>query len=364
MMRSSLAQVMACGSDDDPAVLLRREGRDGALDFGSIVDAAGRDLDAQARRGIFDRSPDGLMDGRLGMKDRHDAGQVRRGLFQYLEPLAGHRASVPAKPVMLPPGRARLATNPSPTGSPTPTNTIGTFPAIGLSTASARLLNTMMTSGENASSSATTVAICVRPASPPAHFGAGVAAFGPSQLFEPPQKGRKVSLAQLGRGAAHEHGDLPQSARPAARAPRAATRRRAAEQRDELAPSHSITSSARASSIGGTSMPSVLAVLQIDDQFELGRLLHRQIGGLRPLENAAAIDADLAERIRKAGAVAYQPTRFRIVAHRVGCRNRMTNRQHGQLHAPAIEESDHRPLPAHRLARARGLHRRYRSRGR
>src|SRR5437660_1743598 len=37
-------------------------------------------------------------------------------------------------------------------------------------------------------------------------------------------------------------------------------RRRAAEQRDELAAVHSITSSARASSVGGTSMPSALAI--------------------------------------------------------------------------------------------------------
>ena len=34
----------------------------------------------------------------------------------------------------------------------------------------------------------------------------------------------------------------------------------AAEQRDELAPPHSMISSARASSVGGTSMPSALAV--------------------------------------------------------------------------------------------------------
>ena len=40
-------------------------------------------------------------------------------------------------------------------------------------------------------------------------------------------------------------------------------RRRAAEQRDELAPPHSITSSARASSVGGTSRPSALAVLRL-----------------------------------------------------------------------------------------------------
>ena len=38
--------------------------------------------------------------------------------------------------------------------------------------------------------------------------------------------------------------------------------RRATEQRDELASPHSITSSARASSVGGTSRPSALAVLR------------------------------------------------------------------------------------------------------
>ena len=47
------------------------------------------------------------------------------------------------------------------------------------------------------------------------------------------------------------------------RARRERPRRRAAEKRDELAPLHSITSSARASSIGGTSRPSALAVLRL-----------------------------------------------------------------------------------------------------
>src|SRR5262245_30654695 len=40
-------------------------------------------------------------------------------------------------------------------------------------------------------------------------------------------------------------------------------RRRPAEQRDELAPLHSITSSARARSVVGTSSPSALAVLRL-----------------------------------------------------------------------------------------------------
>src|SRR5262249_48715212 len=39
--------------------------------------------------------------------------------------------------------------------------------------------------------------------------------------------------------------------------------RRAAEQRDELAAFHSITSSARTSSVGGTSKPSDFAVLRL-----------------------------------------------------------------------------------------------------
>jgi hypothetical protein len=39
--------------------------------------------------------------------------------------------------------------------------------------------------------------------------------------------------------------------------------RSAAEQRDELTPVHSITSSARASSVGGISMPSAFAVLRL-----------------------------------------------------------------------------------------------------
>src|SRR4249919_3344526 len=90
-------------------------------------------------------------------------GAVSFNISNHLPPIG---PSVPAKPVVLPPGCARLETNPSPTGSPTPTNTTGTFLVIGLSKARARLLNTMMTSGENASSSVTTGRIS---ASPPVH---------------------------------------------------------------------------------------------------------------------------------------------------------------------------------------------------
>src|SRR5262245_18348474 len=47
------------------------------------------------------------------------------------------------------------------------------------------------------------------------------------------------------------------------RARRHRPRRRATEERDELAPFHSMTSSARASSVGDTVRPSALAVLRL-----------------------------------------------------------------------------------------------------
>src|SRR5262249_27381906 len=56
-------------------------------------------------------------------------------------------------------------------------------------------------------------------------------------------------------------------------------RRRAAEQRDELASLHSITSSARARSVGGTSRPSVLAVFRlITSSYLVGACTGKSLG--------------------------------------------------------------------------------------
>ena len=54
---------------------------------------------------------------------------------------------------------------------------------------------------------------------------------------------------------------------------------------------HSITSSASASSLSGTSRPSVFSGLEVDSNVELGRLHDWKIGGLLTLENPARIDA-------------------------------------------------------------------------
>ena len=73
----------------------------------------------------------------------------------------------------------------------------------------------------------------------------------------------------------------PRLLRPRRHRPRCG---RATNQRDELASFHSITSSARASSEDGISMPMAWAA-QIDNQFELSGLFDRQIGGLGTLAN-------------------------------------------------------------------------------
>ena len=76
------------------------------------------------------------------------------------------------------------------------------------------------------------------------------------------------------------------------RAPGKRPRRRAAEQCDELAPSHhSITSSARASSVGGTSMPSALAVLRLMISSNFVGCMTGRSAGLAPLKYQAGIDA-------------------------------------------------------------------------
>src|SRR5262249_24759259 len=98
----------------------------------------------------------------------------------------------------------------------------------------------------------------------PAGFDPQVAALAPSQLAERLGECREPGLSLgIASDEIQEHADAPH-ALALLRAPRKRPRRRrAAEQRDELAALHSITSSARASSVAGISMPSVLAVCRL-----------------------------------------------------------------------------------------------------
>src|SRR5262249_21456820 len=96
----------------------------------------------------------------------------------------------------------------------------------------------------------------------PAIFDSDCSAFDPAKLMQPLHKSsnprapsRKIGCTQKPDGP-----ELRSLLRECGERPRG---RRAAEQRDELAAFHSITSSASASSRSGTSMPSAFAVLRL-----------------------------------------------------------------------------------------------------
>src|SRR5262245_40223956 len=90
-----------------------------------------------------------------------------------------------------------------------------------------------------------------------------VAAFLPAEAFKSLPKCCEPLLPYgAASRAMHQHADPPHPL-GLLRARRERPRRRATEQRDELASFHSITSSARASSVGGISRPRARAVLRL-----------------------------------------------------------------------------------------------------
>src|SRR5262249_16053857 len=85
----------------------------------------------------------------------------------------------------------------------------------------------------------------------------------PSELFQPLlQRGHAGLRFRIGQGAAHQYADPPHPA-GLLRARHSRPCRRDAAQRDELAPPHSIASSAMASRPGGKLSPNALAVLRL-----------------------------------------------------------------------------------------------------
>src|SRR5262249_23346953 len=91
----------------------------------------------------------------------------------------------------------------------------------------------------------------------PANLDTQVAALGPSQLL---QAGVPFCICS---SRVHEHANPPHALVPLCARRQRPRDCRAAENRYELAPPHSITSSARASRLSGTVRPSALAVLRL-----------------------------------------------------------------------------------------------------
>src|SRR5205807_594314 len=96
----------------------------------------------------------------------------------------------------------------------------------------------------------------------PAILDRDIATFDPAKVAQPLHKssGPLASARPRGRAQEPDGGQLSRLLRARRERP---SSRRAAEQRDELAPIHSITSSARASSVDGKSRPSALAVTRL-----------------------------------------------------------------------------------------------------
>src|SRR5262249_23632998 len=78
--------------------------------------------------------------------------------------------------------------------------------------------------------------------------------------------------------------------------------------------------------------------LEIDHQLELGRLLDRQVRGLRALEDAASVGAQLTIRVLEAGAVTHQATRVDKITALVDFGDRVLCRKRNKSVAAVVEE--------------------------
>ena len=178
---------------------------------------------------------------------------VRDHLAAAAQPLClQDRRRAVIRPVTLPPGRLKLATRPALTGSLLADEHDRDCRGCGLGRQRARFAATRERSrppGGEPDQRPTSAAVRIRRAP----SGIRSPRSGPRQIPAPsdPRAKRHRQYAEaFGRSNGKKR--RPPASPPAARAPRAASSRRAAEKRDELAPPHSITSSARASSVGGT----------------------------------------------------------------------------------------------------------------
>ena len=77
--------------------------------------------------------------------------------------------------------------------------------------------------------------------------------------------------------------------------------------------------------------PELLGGLEVDHQLEFGRLLHRQIGRLRTVEDLCRVDAELAIGVYQVWAVAYQTAGISKLAEPSDRRNAIVPFQRHQL---------------------------------
>ena len=168
-------------------------------------------------------------------------------------------------PVTLPPGRARLLTKPSATGSPPPTNTIGI--SIRRLRRGERLwwanreddVNAILDKLRRELRKTLLLPFRIAP------LNEEIFALSVTEIPKTLSK-RREEMRTAGRQTELNVPDLDNPLGLLCVRRNRPPRRRAAESRDEFAPPHSITSSARASSDGGTVEAERLGGLEIDRQ--------------------------------------------------------------------------------------------------
>src|SRR5262249_28467795 len=95
---------------------------------------------------------------------------------------------------------------------------------------------------------------------------------------------------------------------------------------------------ASASSFAGTSRPSGLGGLEVDDQIQFGWLQHRQIRWLRALKDFSGVHANLPVSLRQTGAITHQTASRGGLAQFIDCRDRRTRGQREILVGGAGED--------------------------
>src|SRR6516165_9827977 len=138
----------------------------------------------------------------------------------------------------------------------------------------------------------------------PAVFDRHVAAINITVLAQPFEKGRQLPLITLRRSGVQKP---DHRRRWLLRARRERPRRRAAQQRDELAPLHSITSSAATSSLSGTLRPSTLAVVRLMTRSNLVGCSTGMSAGFAPRRILSTKSADLRNMFGKFGPYDIRP---------------------------------------------------------
>jgi len=115
-----------------------------------------------------------------------------------------------------------------------------------------------------------------------------------------------------------------------------------------------ITSSARASTDGGTSRPSALVVLRVEDRFVPGRRLHRQVGRLLALEDTVDVASGLPQQVQQIGPIGDHPAALDLETIGVDRRQPGTRSQIHHQRAVRHRLSAGRDQPAARRAREGG----------